>query len=86
MAKQPAKKSAKAIKPAKPATKKQPKAAGTRQRKAAKTARRSAVQETLTRISAQREDAYEMLDVLRLQIASNDLLLENFPEICYPVR
>lgn len=40
----------------------------------------------LVLIGATATAAYEMLDVLRLQIESNDLLLEDFPEICYPVR
>jgi hypothetical protein len=40
----------------------------------------------LVLIGATAGAAYEMLDVLRLQIESNDLLLEDFPEICYPVR
>lgn len=40
----------------------------------------------LVLIGATATAAYEMLDVLRLQIESNDRLLEDFPEICYPVR
>lgn len=32
------------------------------------------------------EAALDILNVIKLQIETNDLLLEDFPEICYPIR
>jgi energy-coupling factor transporter ATP-binding protein EcfA2 len=40
----------------------------------------------LVLIGATQEAAQEMLDVFKVQIETNDLLLADFPEICYPIR
>ena len=40
----------------------------------------------LVLIGATAAAAYEMMDTFKMQIESNDLLLADFPEICYPVR
>lgn len=40
----------------------------------------------LVLIGATAAAAYEMMDTFKMQIESNDLLLEDFPEVCYPVR
>lgn len=40
----------------------------------------------LVLIGATAAAAYEMMDTFKIQIESNELLLEDFPEICYPVR
>jgi len=37
-------------------------------------------------VGAAKEGACEMLDSIRMQLQSNDLLYEDFPEICYPIR
>lgn len=40
----------------------------------------------LVLIGATAEAAYEMLDTVKVQLETNDLLLADFPEICYPVQ
>jgi hypothetical protein len=40
----------------------------------------------LALIGAAAEAAYEMLDIIKVQLETNDLLLADFPEICYPIR
>lgn len=40
----------------------------------------------LVLIGAVQEAANEMLDCIKIELESNDLLLEDFPEVCYPIR
>jgi hypothetical protein len=40
----------------------------------------------LVLIGATAAAAYEMMDTFKMQLESNDRLLEDFPEVCYPVR
>jgi hypothetical protein len=39
----------------------------------------------LALIGATAEAAYEMLDIIKVQLETNELLLADFPEVCYPV-
>lgn len=40
----------------------------------------------LVLIGAVQDAACEMLDTIRIELESNDLLLEDFPEVCFPIR
>ena len=40
----------------------------------------------LVLIGATQAAADQMLDVIRVELETNDLLLEDFPEVCYPIR
>ena len=40
----------------------------------------------LVLLGAAAEPAYEMLDIFKVQLETNDLLLEDFPEVCYSIR
>lgn len=37
-------------------------------------------------LAASKEKANDSFDAIRLDLESNDLLLEDFPEVCYPIR
>ena len=40
----------------------------------------------LVLIGAVQDAANEMLDVIRIELESNELLLDDFPEVCFPIR
>ena len=40
----------------------------------------------LVLIGASADAADELLEVIRVELETNELLLQDFPEVCYPIR